>query len=87
MNSAFIGYPYGLFIDGAKGDSPAQATAGNLKIENNVMSKMTNNYKSTYMPTIEPWYLAKNTINNNYQFTVPTWVDSWCNFNPQNTVY
>ena len=26
-NTVFAGWPYGLFIDGAKGDSPAQATA------------------------------------------------------------
>jgi len=87
LNSVFVGYPYGLFIDGAKGDSPAQALAGNIKLEGNLMSKMTNNYVSTYMPTIESWYLSKNTINDNYQFTVPSWVGSWCNFDPQNTIY
>jgi hypothetical protein len=82
-----VGYPYGLYIDGQKGDSPTQALAGTLKLEGNTMSKMTNNYVSTYMPTIESWYLAKNQINNNYQFAVPSWIDKWCNFNPQNTEY
>ena len=85
--TVFSGFPYGIYIDGQKGDSPAQALAGTLKMETNTISKMTTNFVTTYMPTIETWYLSKNIINDNYQFTVPNWVDSWCNFNPQNTEY
>jgi len=86
-NSVCVGFPYGLYIDGQKGDSPAQAIAGNIKMEGNIMSRMTNNYVTTYMPTAEAWYLAKNQINDNYQFTVPSWFGTWCNFDPQNTQY
>ncbi len=86
-NTVFVGFPYGLYIDGQKGDSPTQATAGTIKIENNILSKMTNNYKSTYMSTIESWYLSKNQINDNYVPVIPSWTQGWCNFNPQNTDY
>lgn len=56
-NTVFAGWPYGLFIDGAKGDSPAQATANVLQIEKSVMSGMTTNYVTTNLPTAETWYL------------------------------
>jgi hypothetical protein len=46
-----------LFIDGAKGDSPAQATANVLQIEKSVMAAMTTNYVTTHLATAETWYL------------------------------
>jgi len=58
----FVGYPYGLYIDGQKGDSPLQATNGTLQIENCVMSQMTDNYVDKYLSDIEAWYLSKNEI-------------------------
>ena len=62
-NTVFAGWPHGLFIDGAKGDSPAQATANVLQIENSVMSGMTNNYVTTSLATSEAWYLDATRHN------------------------
>ncbi len=62
-NSVFAGWPSGLYIDGQKGDSPAQATANVLQIENSVMSGMTNNYVTTYLTDAEAWYT--NASKNN----------------------
>jgi hypothetical protein len=56
-NTVFAGWPLGLFIDGAKGDSPAQATANTLQVEKSVMSAMTTNYVITNLATAESWYL------------------------------
>lgn len=56
-NTVFAGWPKGLFIDGAKGDSPAQANANVLQIEKSVMSGMTENYVITSLPGTEAWYL------------------------------
>lgn len=56
-NSVFAGWPFGLNIDGAKGDSPAQAAANTLQLEKNIMSGMTTNYVLTSFPTTESWYL------------------------------
>jgi len=53
----------GLYIDGQKGDSPAQASANVLQIENCVMSGMTNNYVTTYLADAEAWYT--NASRNN----------------------
>ena len=65
-NSVFAGWPYGLYIDGQKGDSPAQATANVLQIENCVMAGMTSNYVTTYMADEESWYT--NASRNNAVF-------------------
>jgi len=76
-NSVFAGWPYGLFIDGAKGDSPAQATANTLQIENCVMAGMTTNYVITSLAATETWYLDATrhneikTTNNLLQLTAP----------------
>jgi len=59
----FAGYPTGLDIDGQKGDSPAQATANVLQIENCVMAGMTANYSTTYLPDAETWFT--NASRNN----------------------
>jgi hypothetical protein len=55
-NTVFAGWPYGLYIDGQKGDSPAQAEANVLQIENCVLSGMTQYYVTTYMEDEEFWY-------------------------------
>ena len=62
-NTVFAGWPYGLYIDGQKGDSPAQATSNVLQIENCVMSGMTANYVTTYMANTEEWYLDQTRHN------------------------
>jgi len=62
-NSVFAGWPTGLNIDGQKGDSPAQATANVLQIENCVMSGMTTNYSVTYLADTEAWFT--NASRNN----------------------
>jgi len=76
-NTVFAGYPTGLYIDGQKGDSPAQATANALQIENSVMAGMTANYSTTYLTEAEAWYtdaLRHNQImatNDLLQITAP----------------
>jgi len=55
-NTIFAGYPTGLDIDGQKGDSPAQATANVLQIENCIMAGMSANYSTTYLTDAETWY-------------------------------
>ncbi len=62
-NTVFAGWPYGLFIDGAKGDSPAQATNNVLQIEKSVMAGMTSNYVLTSLATTEAWYLDASRGN------------------------
>ena len=62
-NSVFAGWPYGLFIDGQKGDSPEQATNNVLQIENCVMAGMAQNYVATYMANTETWYLDASRHN------------------------
>ena len=56
-NTVFAGWPYGLYIDGQKGDSPAQAINNVLQIENCIMSGMTANYVTTSLANSEAWYL------------------------------
>jgi hypothetical protein len=64
-NTVFAGWPFGLFIDGAKGDSPAQATNNVLQIENCVLAGMTTNYKvdATSLQATETWYLDATRHN------------------------
>jgi hypothetical protein len=62
-NTVFAGYPTGLDIDGQKGDSPGQATANVLQIENCVMAGMTANYSTTYQADAETWFT--NASRNN----------------------
>jgi len=45
-NSIFVGYPKaGLYLDGAKGNTPAKAEDNTLQIENCIMAGMAVNYK------------------------------------------
>ena len=62
-NTVFAGYPTGLDIDGQKGDSPAQATANTLQIENCVMAGMTANYSTAYLTAAEAWYTYASRNN------------------------
>ncbi len=62
-NSVFAGWPFGMFIDGAKGDSPAQATNNVLQIEKSVMSGMTTNFVTTHLANSEAWYLDASRGN------------------------
>jgi hypothetical protein len=62
-NTVFAGYPTGLDIDGQKGDSPAQATANELQIENCVMAGMTANFSTTYLTDAEAWYTSASRNN------------------------
>lgn len=45
-NSVFVGWPKGLLIDGALGDSPTQAENNELQIENSILAGMTANYEA-----------------------------------------
>jgi hypothetical protein len=65
-NTVFAGWPYGLYIDGASGDSPAQATNNILQIENCVMSGMGSNYKTnaTSLQTPDVWFTAAARNNS-----------------------
>jgi hypothetical protein len=62
-NTVFAGWPVGLDIDGQKGDSPAQATANVLQIENCVMAGMTANYSTAYLTAAEAWYTDASKHN------------------------
>lgn len=64
-NSVLAGWPFGLFIDGAKGDSPAQATANVLQIENTILSGMTTMYKTdaTSLQNTETWFTEASRNN------------------------
>lgn len=85
-NTVFAGWPYGMYIDGQKGDSPAQANANVLQIENCVMAGMTNNYVSTYLTDSEAWFTStarNNTVyatndllqlNNPFNLTAPNFI-------------
>jgi len=90
-NTVFAGYPYGLYIDGALGDSPAQANNNVLQIENCVLSGMTtNNYKenATSLQGSSAWFLlpARNNsiaatndllmVTNPFNLTAPNFLPS-----------
>ena len=70
-NSVFVGWPKGLLIDGALGDSPVQAESNELQIQNCIMAGMTANYEQAtgtpanpYTTTqIEAYYTAPARSN------------------------
>ncbi|HEX2922309.1 MAG TPA: Ig-like domain-containing protein [Bacteroidales bacterium] len=64
-NSVFAGWPFGLYIDGAKGDSPAQATANNLQVENVILSGMTTAFKTdaTSLQNTDTWFAEAARLN------------------------
>ena len=70
-NSVFVGWPKGLLIDGALGDSPVQAENNELQIQNCIMAGMTANYEQAsgtpanpYTTTqIDAYYMAPARSN------------------------
>jgi hypothetical protein len=78
-NTVIAGWPYGIYIDGALGDSPAQANNNVLQIENSVISGMGSNYKTnaTSLQSPDAWFtsVARNnsvlTTNDLLQVTAP----------------
>jgi len=78
-NSVFAGWPYGLYIDGAKGDSPAQATNNVIQIENTILAGMTTFYKTdaTSLQNTDAWFTSASrnnetkTTNDLLQITNP----------------
>jgi hypothetical protein len=87
-NTVFAGWPYGIYIDGALGDSPAQAANNVLQIENSVISGMGTNYKenATSLQGTAAWFTtaAKNNtvyttnaelqLNNPFNLTAPNFL-------------
>ncbi len=65
-NSVFAGWPYGLYIDGAKGDSPVQATNNVIQIENTILSGMTTFYKTdaTSLQNTDVWFTSVSRNND-----------------------
>jgi hypothetical protein len=71
-NSVFVGWPKGLFIDGALGNSPTAAENNDLQIENCIMAGMTANYEATSgtpntpytVDQIEAYYTAASRNNS-----------------------
>jgi len=65
-NTVIAGWPFGLYVDGALGDSPAQAQNNVLQIENCIMSGMGTNYKenATSLQGTAAWYLAPERNNS-----------------------
>jgi hypothetical protein len=65
-NTVIAGWPYGIYIDGALGDSPAQANNNVLQIENSVISGMGSNYKTnaTSLQTPDVWFTSVTRNNS-----------------------
>ena len=51
-NSVFVGWPKGLFLDGALGNTPTAAGNNDLQIENCILAGMTANYEANTTGTI-----------------------------------
>jgi hypothetical protein len=60
-NSVFVGWPIGLFLDGALGDTPTAAENNDLQIERCIMAGMTDNYAVTTGTPATPYTLAQIT--------------------------
>jgi hypothetical protein len=59
-NSVFVGWPKGLFLDGALGNTPTAADNNDLQIENCILAGMTANYDVNTSGTIAtPYTLAQ----------------------------
>jgi hypothetical protein len=78
-NTVIAGWPFGIYIDGALGDSPAQANNNVLQIENSVISGMGSSYKTnaTSLQAPDVWFTSvvrNNTVlatNDLLQVTAP----------------
>jgi hypothetical protein len=60
-NSVFVGWPKGLFLDGALGDTPAAAENNELQIEKCIMAGMTADYEINTGSAVTPYTLAQET--------------------------
>lgn len=67
-NTVVAGWPYGLYVDGALGDSPTQANNNILQIENSIISGMGSNYKenATSLQGTAAWFTAAARNNTVY---------------------
>ena len=66
-NSVFVGWPKGILIDGALGNSPVQAESNEIQIENCILAGITANYEQTSGTPVNPY--TTNQIESYY--TVP----------------
>jgi hypothetical protein len=76
-NSMFVGWPKGLLIDGALGNSPAMATNNTLQIEKCIMAGMQANFEvatgtlaTPYTATEEQTYFEDPSRGNNDTKTI-----------------
>jgi hypothetical protein len=58
-NSVFVGWPKGLLIDGALGNSPIKAEDNTLQIENCILAGMTANYEAASGTLANPYTVAQ----------------------------
>jgi hypothetical protein len=58
-NSVFVGWPKGLLIDGALGNSPTMAESNDLQIEKCIMSGMQANYEAASGTPVTPYTTAQ----------------------------
>jgi hypothetical protein len=58
-NSVFVGFPKGLLIDGALGNSPTMAESNELQIENCIMAGMQANYEAASGTPSTPYTTAQ----------------------------
>lgn len=76
-NSVFVGWPKGLFLDGALGNTPTKAEDNTLQIENTIIAGMQTNYEATSGTPAAPYttaqiqaYFEAAARNNNSSATV-----------------
>jgi hypothetical protein len=58
-NSVFVGWPKGLLLDGALGNTPTMAENNELQIEKCIMAGMTANYEAASGTPVTPYTLAQ----------------------------
>jgi hypothetical protein len=65
-NTVIAGWPFGLYVDGTLGDSPAQANANVLQVENSIISGMGSNFKTngTSLQSPDVWFSAAARNNS-----------------------
>ena len=60
-NSVFVGWPKGLLLDGALGNTPTMAESNELQIEKVIMAGMTSDYEIATGTLATPYILAQVT--------------------------
>jgi hypothetical protein len=83
-NSVFVGFPQGLALDGALGNTPTKAESNDLQIENCILAAMTTNFVSTagsvpYTATQVQTYFEAASRNNKDDATVANTIGSLIN--------